>query len=101
METFNVFNHRSFVLDVDKDLRRSQTKEEFAEKLRRSLMYYFWSKCEWEIIVSPWVGGRGDEGIKIDVYWQVMNNWDIFLDYIWNIKNHEQERKPSFRNHLK
>ena len=24
--------------------------------------------------------------VKIDVYRQVMNNWDIFLDYVWSAK---------------
>lgn len=87
IDTFNVFNHSSFVADVEKDLKRCTTKEEFAEKLRKSLQYYFWTKCEWEIIVSPWAGGREDEAIKVDVYWQVMNNWRLFLDYVWGEKN--------------
>ena len=42
-------------------------------------MYYFWSKCEWEVLISPWVGGN-DEEIKVDVAWQIMNNWDVFVD---------------------
>ena len=46
-------------------------------------MYYFWSKCEWEVLISPWVGGN-DEEIKVDVAWQIMNNWDVFVDYTWN-----------------
>jgi hypothetical protein len=25
---------------------------------------------------------------KIDIYEQVMNNWDLFLDYVWNSKQH-------------
>lgn len=47
-------------------------------------MYYFWSKCEWEVLISPWVGGNDDEEIKVDVAWQIMNNWDVFVDYTWN-----------------
>lgn len=45
-------------------------------------MYYFWSKTEWEVIVSPWVGKGGDE--KIDVYDQLKLNWDKFVDYVWS-----------------
>lgn len=49
-------------------------------------MYYYWAKCEWEVIISPWIAQHNDNEIKVDVYWQVMNNWDIFLDYVWNNK---------------
>lgn len=46
------------------------------------MKYYFWSKCEWEIIICPWVGKADD--IKIDVYDQLMLNWDKFVDYVWS-----------------
>jgi hypothetical protein len=44
----------------------------------------YWSKCEWEIIVGPWCGGRDTKEIKIDVFDQVMYNWEHFLEYVWN-----------------
>lgn len=56
----------------------------YAEELRRSLFYYYCSKCEWEVVIGPWCGDRGTKEIKVDVYMQVMNNWDIFVDYVWN-----------------
>lgn len=87
IETYNIFRHGCFVTDLEKESKNCKVKEEFAEVLRRNLRYYFGSKTEWEVIVSPWCGGRGDEDIKIDVYWQVMNNWDTFLDYVWNAKS--------------
>lgn len=40
--------------------------------------------CEWEVVIGPWCGDRGTKEIKVDVYMQVMNNWDIFVDYVWN-----------------
>lgn len=46
-------------------------------------MYYFWSKCEWEVLVTPWISPRESEKKKIDVCWQIMNNWDVFVDYTW------------------
>jgi len=48
------------------------------------MMYYYWSKSEWEIIIGPWCGGNNTKEIKVDVYEQVLNNWDIFLEYVWN-----------------
>ena len=29
-------------------------------------------------------GSMNESAIKVDVYMQVMNNWDIFVDYVWN-----------------
>lgn len=84
--TFNVFDHCGFNDDVKKFLRQCKDKTSFAEEVKRSLKYYFWSKCEWEIIIGPWSGGRNTEEIKVDVCWQVLNNWDHFIDYLWSKK---------------
>ena len=84
IETFNIFEHGSFREYVKKAARKVQSKEDFAMQLRREVMYYFWSKCEWEVLISPWVGGNDDEEIKVDVAWQIMNNWDVFVDYTWS-----------------
>ena len=84
--TFNIFDHYNFDKDVQRNLKQIKDKDEFAKLLRRDLFYYFGSKCEWEVLISPWVGGRGNEDIKVDVYTQVMNNFDIFLEYVWSHK---------------
>lgn len=83
IETFNVFDHYGFVRDIASMVRKRMNHEKFAEELRRSLMYYFWSKCEWEVLISPWCGSVSKKPMKVDVYWQIMNNWDVFLDYTW------------------
>ena len=76
--------HGRFREEVRKLLLKCTEKEAFAEELRRSLFYYYCSKCEWEVVIGPWCGDRGTKEIKVDVYMQVMNNWDIFVDYVWN-----------------
>lgn len=86
IDTYNIFNHGSFRLYVKKAAKKCQTKDEFAKNLRSELMYYFWSKCEWEVLISPWISPHKNEEMKADVCWQVMNNWDVFLDYVWNNK---------------
>ena len=58
-------NHGSFKKEVDVLLKEKIDKDDFSEKLKREMMYYFWSKCEYEIILSPWTG-RADN-IKIDI----------------------------------
>lgn len=87
MEVFNIFDHSSFCNDIKKYLKEYTDKEKFEERLKRSLSYYFWCKAEWEIVISPWVGGRNTKEVKIDVYDQVMNNWDVFVDCVWKEKN--------------
>ena len=115
IKKFNIFNHGRFLEDVKKDLRECETKKEFAEELHKDLIYYFWSKAEWEVVITPWTPHitiselnrlneerektlkkynrephslcvNPDVGEKIDVYEQVMLNWDLFVDYVWQHK---------------
>lgn len=83
IEKYNVFEHGSFKKEFDLLLELGLSKEEFSDKLKRILMYYFWSKCEWETVLKPWVGDDSVEE-KIDVFDQVMLNWDKFVDYCWS-----------------
>ena len=51
-------------------------------RLDRLCMYYFWSKCEYEVIVSAWPPREGSEE-KIDIYDQLKANWDIFKELVF------------------
>ena len=113
---YNIFDHWRFEEDVKEDLKKCETKEFFAEKLKSHLMYCFWSKCEYEVVISSfpvhikkeelkrlntsfkedtekyghepygvWV--CPDVGEKVDVYSQVMLNFEVFVDYIWSHKS--------------
>lgn len=87
----NVFEHGRFREKVLKHLRQYEEKDAFAEELRRSLFYYYCGKCEWEVIIGPWCDDQNSKEIKVDVYMQIMNNWDIFVDYVWNSKRKPRE----------
>lgn len=82
---WNVFNHGSFKKEVDKILKEKLSKKVFSEKLKRKTMYCFWSKCQYEIILSSWTGRANN--IKIDIYDQIMMNFDSFVDYVWSFKS--------------
>lgn len=87
IETHNIFNHYGFIEDCKKIYKKyKDDKENFLEQVRKSLMYYYWSKCEWEIILSHWPPRENAHDEKIDVYDQVMLNWPQFSEYIWNNK---------------
>ena len=83
---YNVFDHSGFITDLQHLFQDCKTKAEFAEKLRRSVKYYFWSKSQWEVIIRPLCEGRNPFEKKIDVAWQMLNNWEVFLDYVWNAR---------------
>lgn len=112
LRIFNVFNHHSFLEYVQKLLAKDMPKEEFTELLRREVFYYYWGKTEWECIITntePKIS-RNElcrvlsecyeqlpksqptprhfcinlyDAYKLDVYSQVMLNWDEFVDYVW------------------
>lgn len=82
---WNVFNHGSFKKEVDKILKEKLSKKVFSEKLKRKTMYCFWSKCQYKIILSSWTGRANN--IKIDIYDQIMMNFDSFVDYVWSFKS--------------
>lgn len=86
--TYNIFRHGRFNKYVEEAFEISKTKEEFAKILRRELMYYFWSKAEWELVIKldednhifliPWCGCRNPEEVKIDVTNDTSFDWSGF-----------------------
>ena len=87
MKIFNVFTHGRYRQEIIKLLnhRDDYTLEEFKEKVKSSTMYYYWCKCEWEILIAPLVGDFDKESVKIDVYTQLEMNWDHYIKYLWEI----------------
>lgn len=89
IEDYDVLRYRE---DFIKKLKKKcATKEEFAEKLRGEMMYLFWSKCEWELIIRleedghvillPWCGARDPEEVAIDVTNDMTFDWKSFAEY--------------------
>lgn len=92
IEIFNIFKHISFKEDCDAAWKSYKNNfEEFAKDVKRSLMYYYWSKCEWEIVLSDFPPSALFNKEKVDVYKQVTINWDRFIDYLWR---YYKERMP-------
>lgn len=94
IELYNIFQHRSFCKSLYKAKVKYLKKdnfnfEYFMEEVRKELMYYFWSKCEWEILIKAWVGGKVEK--RIDVYDQVIMNWELFKEYMH--KNYKHLKK--------
>lgn len=85
IELWNVFAHSGVMLDLANYLERNpDDKEGFLKKLNDTLLYHYWCKCEWEVIIDHWPHFDDFQSRKVDVYEQVMNNWDVFAEYTWN-----------------
>lgn len=87
MRIFNVFNHGRYRQEIIELLNHKDdyTLEEFREKVKLSTMYYYWRKCEWEILTAPLIGNFDKESVKIDVYKQLEMNWNHYIKYLWEI----------------
>lgn len=115
IEVFNIFERSRFYEDVKKALKNFDSKEDFAEEVKKSLMWCYWCKSEHEIIITTWVPHitvseldrlnserekalkeynrepyrlyvNPEIGEKVDIYSQVMLNWNVFVDYLWSHK---------------
>lgn len=86
IENFNVFDHGSFKRDVDqlRRRRRTITYEYFSEELRKFAQYYFWSRCEYEVVIQGWPPSHSDVDRKVDIFEQLQLNWDTFVKYVYN-----------------
>lgn len=117
---YDVLKHRED--QIKKLKKKCDTKEEFSEAMQREMMWQYWGRCEYEVIIeiddnghvwlSPWVGCKDPEGVKIDVtddkdfdwknfadehigkqvyknrakidiYDQLQWKWDEFIDFCW------------------
>ena len=88
IKAWNIFDHVRFSDGIHKALEDyKDNKTNFVEALKSNLIYCFWCKSEYEIILSPWVSNGNKR--KIDIYQQVMLNWNAFVDYVWNFKKGE------------
>lgn len=80
----NIFDHYEFNEGVKRIYKKNKHDfDAFAELVRKELAYYFRSKCEWETVVTSFPERAEFKAEKIDVYEQVMLNWDVFIKYVW------------------
>lgn len=98
IETYNIFEHWKFKEDCDKAWKKYKTDfHAFSKEVKSSLMYYFWGKCEWEVTIHHWPPNENFRDKKIDVFEQVMLNWDVFIVYVWNTYYLNSSRKKDIK----
>lgn len=82
IEIYNIFKHYKFSKEVKELISKENNKQHFESELKKILMYYFWCKAEWEIIVSDFPSAQNVKE-KFDVFSQIYNNFQHFANYIW------------------
>ena len=89
IENYDVLKYRED--DIKKLKKKCETKEEFDRKLSVEMMYHFWSRAEYELIVRlledgrvmlrPWCGCRNEDEAEIDVTNTEDFDWVGFAKY--------------------
>ena len=70
IEKYNIFDHDGFRKEVNNIISKNYKGDTFETELKTSLMYYFWSKSEWEIILKPWIDDGKEVIIKSLSEWK-------------------------------
>ena len=59
---------------------KPQTLEDFKNFVRERALYKWWSRCEYEVIISNWPSQN--KQVKMDIYTQVMMNVDLIAELL-------------------
>ncbi len=75
---------------IKKLKKKWPTKEDFAEAMRSEMMWQYWCRAEYEVIIEiddnnriwlkPWVGCRNPDEVKIDVTDDESFDWRSFAN---------------------
>ena len=101
IEDYDVLKRRES--DIKKLKKKCATKKEFSESLRSEFMRRFWSKAEWELIItkeengrivlSPWCGCSNPDSVAIDATNDTGFDWSDFAE--------EHIKRQIFKNQAK
>jgi len=87
LKQLNIFSHSRYNEDIReymyKYIKKQISKDTFIEGIRKTTLYYFWGKVEYEIIISPVIGNYYKK--KIDIKEQIELNWDRYIDYLLHV----------------
>lgn len=70
---------------------KPKNEESLRKFIERNARYYFWSRCQWEIILVDFPCSKIHK--KIDVYEQISMNLELFIDtFKYNINFKETKK---------
>lgn len=82
---YNIFEHKEFCKYIKQWLEECTDKESFEELLLNEVLYYFYKRSQWEMVVTH--SPDNNSSTKIGVHDQLKANWSHFLDYVWSLKD--------------
>ena len=70
-----------FLIDSYKRIKKNKPKtfDEIKEFIINESRYRFWSRCEYEVIITGWPKQKRE--VKIDIFNQIMENIDIITTH--------------------
>lgn len=96
LETENVIRD-DLIDEIMKAKKKHQiaSREDLKKIAKSNFMYHYWSKCEWEYVVSD-LWGKGEH--KLDIWYQLELNLDRIVDYLWeNLMETEKDERKFIR----
>ena len=93
IEEYNIFDHDYFWAGCQAAWNTARcfsedTEEQqivkFKDMVAYEVVYYFWAKIEWEIILTTPISRNKFKDIKIDVCSQIELNYEQCFKYLWN-----------------
>ena len=79
---FNVFRSHNFLEGCKRTFKRFKETERIEKEIKNWALYSFCSKFEYEIVITSLSNSDNFNERKIDVYDQLMLNWDAFFKYV-------------------
>ena len=98
IKRYNIFNHIYFLQNCDKAWIDNHNDSQngflkFEKDVKENLLYCFWSKCEWEILIYGFPFNDKFKPLKLDIYDQVTMNWDNFINYLWRYYKYDTPKR--------
>lgn len=107
IENYDVLKYRRDSLK--KLARKYKTVEEFLDKLNMEMMSQYWSRAEYEVVLSkedgryyltPWCGCSNPEDVKIDVTDDETFDWENFYAHVSDKYRNRNEIKIDIYDQL-
>lgn len=84
-EKYNIIPSLINRYNEEKELNKNSSFEEIKKFILSESLYRWWSKCEYEIILTDWPTQKYKQ--KIDIYQQIKMNIDIITEIFIDVLN--------------
>ena len=80
-DNIDYYDIMPFLIDSYKKIKKNKPKtfDEIKEFIINESRYRFWSRCEYEVIITGWPKQKRE--VKIDIFNQIMKNIDVITTH--------------------